>query len=46
MSQQTTLKVSKETRNALAAIGNKDDTFDEIIMRLINEHKKIQIGRY
>lgn len=40
MSQQTTLKVSKETRNALAAIGSKDDTFDEIIKRLVDEHNR------
>jgi hypothetical protein len=35
MEEITSLRVSRKTRNKLSAIGNKDDTFDKIIQRLI-----------
>ena len=31
----TTVSISKNTRERLAIIGNKDSTFDEIIQKLI-----------
>lgn len=36
----TTLRVKVSTRDDLASCGNKDDTFDDIIRRLINFYKK------
>jgi hypothetical protein len=32
----TSLRVTRETRNRLADLGSKDETFDEIIQRLID----------
>ena len=36
----TTLRVKVSTRDRLADIGNKDDTFDDIINRLVDFYKK------
>lgn len=36
----TTLRVKVTTRDRLASIGNKDDTFDALINRLLDEHEK------
>jgi len=36
----TTLRVSRQTRNQLAEIGSKDETFDRIILRLLEFYKK------
>lgn len=36
----TTIWVKKTTRDNLAALGNKDDTFDDIIVMLIDSYKK------
>ena len=33
----TTIRVKKETRDRLKAIGRKDETYDDIINRLLNE---------
>jgi hypothetical protein len=33
----TTIKVSKSNRDALAKRGSKDESFDEIIARLLNQ---------
>ena len=35
--EETTLRVSKKTRDRLAKIGSKDETFDSIIKRLLNK---------
>lgn len=40
MNRITSLRVSRETRNLLAEMGSKDETFDQIIRRLIEFHKK------
>jgi hypothetical protein len=36
----TTIKVSKETRDKLAELGNKGETFDEILQKLLKHYKK------
>ena len=36
MSKITSLRVTKKTRNRLSEIGSKDETFDEILRRLID----------
>ena len=38
----TSLRVTRETRNRLSEIGSKDETFDEIIQRLIDFYKEQQ----
>lgn len=40
--KRTTIQVNKSTRDALAALGNKDDSFDTIINRLIDFYRKGQ----
>jgi len=32
---KTTVTISKETRESLASLGKKDDSFDQIILKLI-----------
>jgi hypothetical protein len=41
--ETTTLTVTRETRNRLASLGTKDQTFDEIISALLDEHDKKMI---
>jgi len=36
----TTLRVSRQTRDQLAEIGSKDESFDQIIRRLVDFYKK------
>ena len=36
--QETTIKVTKKTRNRLAKLGSKDETFNQIINRILDEH--------
>jgi hypothetical protein len=36
MGNITTVKVQKKTRDRLTKLGNKSETFDDIIKRLIN----------
>jgi predicted CopG family antitoxin len=36
----TTVKVSRETRRKLAKVGTKDESFDQIIRRLIEFYNK------
>lgn len=38
--EETTIRVKVKTRDDLAVLGNKDDTFDDIIRRLIESYKK------
>ena len=38
--ENTTIQVQKTTRDLLASIGSKDETFDEIISRLIFNYKQ------
>jgi predicted CopG family antitoxin len=40
MSEITTIKIKKETRKALAELGKKNDTYDDIIRGLIDFYKK------
>ena len=40
MGDITSLKVRKATRDRLAKIGNKAETFDDIINRLMNFYEK------
>jgi hypothetical protein len=40
----TSLKVRKPTRDHLARLGNKTETFDDIINRLIDFYEKNSIG--
>jgi len=42
MGDITTVKVRKATRNRLAKLGNKTETFDDVIDRLIRFYKKNQ----
>lgn len=37
----TTLRLAQETRDRLAGLGGKDDTFDQILRRLIAEHYEL-----
>ena len=36
MSGKTNIQVSRSTRNRLAELGKKDDSYDDIIIRLLN----------
>jgi hypothetical protein len=36
----TTVKVQKKTRDRLTKLGNKSETFDDIINRLVNFYEK------
>jgi predicted CopG family antitoxin len=38
----TTIMISLETRNKLASIGGKDDTFEDIVLRLYEKGKKVK----
>jgi len=40
MGQITTIKLSKETKKDLARIGTKEDTYEDIIKRLINFYRR------
>lgn len=40
MSKITTIKINKETREQLAELGKKNETYDEIIRRLIGFYNK------
>ena len=40
MGIKTTVTISKEIRNQLASLGNKDSTFDEISQKLIKNWEK------
>lgn len=40
MEEITTVKVTKQTRDRLAEIGNKKETYDDIISRLIDFYEK------
>jgi len=40
MEDKTSIAVSRKIRNQLAAIGNKDSTFDEIIQSLLEKWHK------
>jgi len=37
---QTCLRVTKSTRNRLAELGTKNQTFEQIVTELLDEHKK------
>ena len=39
MSEITTIKITKQTRNRLAKLGNKDETFEQIIKKLLEMRK-------
>jgi predicted CopG family antitoxin len=41
----TTVRVSKDTRKRLAEIGTKEESFDQIIRRLIDFYKKYPRGK-
>ena len=38
--RMTTVKVRPETKKMLAELGKKEDTYDEIIVRLVDFYKK------
>jgi hypothetical protein len=38
----TTIRVSKETRHELGEIGTKNETLEQIIQRLVKEHKEVK----
>jgi len=44
MNKITSLRVRRQTRDRLAEIGGKDDSFDEIIRRLLDFYKKNNKG--
>jgi len=37
MHNQTTIRISKETREHLASLGTKNDTYDKIIQKILGE---------
>lgn len=39
--KQTTITLSVKTRNDLAALGKKNQTYDELIQQLIGHYKKV-----
>jgi len=41
----TTVKVRPDTKKMLAELGRKEDTYDEIIVRLLEFYKKNSKGR-
>jgi len=41
MDSKTSIAITKETREQLAAIGIKDSTFDDIIKELLKEWRKV-----
>jgi len=45
MSEVTTVKVTKRTREKLAELGKKNETYEDIIERLIEFYEKKSIGR-
>jgi len=45
MTQTTTVKVRHETKKVLAELGKKGDTYDDVIVRLIEFYKKNCGGR-
>ena len=45
MGEITTVKVTKRTRDRLAELGNKKETYDEIINRLIEFYKQNSIDK-
>lgn len=40
MSEDTTIRISMETRDALKAYGRKDETYDDLLRRLLKEAEK------
>jgi len=40
LDEATTVRVSRETRKRLAEVGTKEESFDEIIQRLIKFYEK------
>lgn len=40
MDDSTTVKIKKETRDQLAELGTKKETYDQIIQRLIECYKR------
>ena len=45
MDEVTTVKVTKRTREKLAELGKKNETYEDIIERLIEFYEKKSIGR-
>ncbi len=43
---QTCLRVTKATRNRLAELGTKNDTFEQIVTGLLDEHNKLSGESY
>ncbi len=41
MSEATTIRVSTETREELRRFGRKDETYDELIQRLLDAARKL-----
>lgn len=41
----TCVRLSKQTRDELAKMGNKSQTFDQIVNQLIEENKAGEIGK-
>jgi len=42
MSENTTIQITKETRDALKEIGSMGDDYNKVIKKLIDEHKEHQ----
>jgi len=45
LEEVTTVKVTKRTRDRLAELGNKKETYDDVINRLIEFYEKNASGR-
>jgi hypothetical protein len=45
MGNITTVKVQKKTRDRLTRLGNKSETYDDIINRLMNFYEKHSRGK-
>jgi predicted CopG family antitoxin len=45
MSENTTIQIAKETREALKEIGSMGDDYNKVIQKLIAEHKRQNLER-
>ena len=45
MGEITTVKVTKRTRDRLAELGNKKETYDDVISKLIEFYEKNASGK-
>lgn len=42
MSMETSIRLKAETRDELKKLGRKGETYDDVIKRLISDHKELE----